>query len=91
MPMRKSAARSHSASSSPLFCVPDSVLSLARDKLTQLETGKIQLETVAPPAQNDFFLAPDTHPVIEKLQGLNLDDLSPRAALELLYELRKQL
>ncbi len=85
------ANRSFGLQVAKLAGVPDSVLSLARDKLTQLETGKIQLETVAPPAQNDFFLAPDTHPVIEKLQGLNLDDLSPRAALELLYELRKQL
>ena len=72
------ANRSFGLQVAKLAGVPDSVLSLARDKLTQLETGKIQLETVAPPAQNDFFLAPDTHPVIEKLQGLNLDDLSPR-------------
>jgi DNA mismatch repair protein MutS len=28
------------------------------------------------------------HPVIEKLQDLNVDELSPREALELLYSLK---
>jgi DNA mismatch repair protein MutS len=85
------ANRSFGLQVAKLAGVPDSVLSLARDKLKQLETGKIQVETVAPPSQNDFFLTPETHPVIEKLQNLSLDELSPRAALEILYELRKQL
>ena len=85
------ANRSFGLQVAKLAGVPDSVLSLARDKLKQLATGKIQVETVAPPSQNDFFLTPETHPVIEKLQNLSLDELSPRAALEILYELRKQL
>jgi DNA mismatch repair protein MutS len=85
------ANRSFGLQVAKLAGVPDSVLSLARDKLKQLETGKIQVETVTPPSQNDFFLTPETHPVIEKLQNLSLDELSPRAALEILYELRKQL
>jgi len=85
------ANRSFGLQVAKLAGVPDSVLSLARDKLKQLETGKIQVETVTSPSQNDFFLTPETHPVIEKLQNLSLDELSPRAALEILYELRKQL
>ncbi|MDG1828000.1 MAG: DNA mismatch repair protein MutS, partial [Luminiphilus sp.] len=85
------ANRSFGLQVAKLAGVPDSVLSLARDKLKQLETGKLQVETVTPPSQNDFFSTPDTHPVIEKLQNLSLDELSPRAALEILYELRKQL
>ena len=52
------ANRSFGLQVAKLAGVPDSVLSLARDKLKQLETGKIQVETVTPPSQNDFFLTP---------------------------------
>ncbi|WP_435219778.1 DNA mismatch repair protein MutS [Luminiphilus sp. nBUS_07] len=85
------ANRSFGLQVAKLAGVPDSVLALARDKLKQLETGKIQVETVIPPSQNDFFATPNAHPVIEQLESLSLDEVSPRAALEILYELRKQL
>lgn len=85
------ANRSFGLQVAKLAGVPDSVLALARDKLRQLETGKILVENAIPPSQNDFFLTPQAHPVVEKLESLSLDEISPRAALEILYELRKQL
>ena len=42
------------------------------------------------PWQGELFNAPN-HPVITKLEKLNLDDLSPRQALELLYALKQQI
>jgi DNA mismatch repair protein MutS len=85
------ANRSFGLQVAKLAGVPDNVLALARDKLKQLETGKIQVEAVIPPSQNDFFATPNAHPVIEQLKSLSLDEVSPRVALEILYELRKQL
>ncbi|MDE1460368.1 DNA mismatch repair protein MutS [Spartinivicinus poritis] len=44
----------------------------------------------AAPLQSDLF-AMATHPVVEQLQQANIDDLTPRQALELLYQLRQQI
>uniref|UniRef100_UPI0025964992 hypothetical protein n=1 Tax=uncultured Cobetia sp. TaxID=410706 RepID=UPI0025964992 len=41
------------------------------------------------PQQNDLFAAPP-HPVVETLNGLDPDDLSPKRALELIYEWHRQ-
>jgi DNA mismatch repair protein MutS len=41
----------------------------------------------AAPAQSDLFAAAD-HPALERLRETDVDGLSPRAALDLLYELR---
>ena len=70
--------------------VPDDVLALARDKLAQLEAGKLHIETVSSPAQDDLFSNPAEHPALAKLKEIDPDSLTPRAALDLLYELRKQ-
>ena len=41
----------------------------------------------APPMQNDLF-ASLPHPVVEELARINPDDMSPRQALDLLYNLK---
>ncbi len=41
------------------------------------------------PQQSQLFTAPAPHPVISLLEGMDVDDLSPRQALERLYELKK--
>jgi len=35
------------------------------------------------------LFTPAQHPVLSRLGGVDLDDLSPRAALDLLYELKR--
>ena len=45
----------------------------------------------AAPAQNDLFSVPGPHPVVEALEDLDVDGLSPREALEKLYELKSRL
>ncbi len=75
--------------------VPLPVIQRAREKLVILEKESLQQlrgsrEARQPPLQTELFLEPE-HPVLTRLKALNPDDLSARAALELLYELKRQL
>jgi DNA mismatch repair protein MutS len=87
------ANRSFGLQVAKLAGIPGDVLRAAQEKLMELERGvqgsvpttKTQANQ---PAQNDFFSAPEPHPVIELLQALDVNDLSPRQALEKLYELK---
>jgi len=72
--------------------VPGDVIQKARNYLTHLETSQIpdtpqgQLPFGAPQQQ------PDTpHPALERLALVSLDELTPRQALDLLYELQQSL
>lgn len=84
------ANRSFGLQVAKLAGVPDGVLALAKEKLAQLETGKLHIEATPAPAQNDLFSEPSNHPVLAALRDLDPDQLTPRAALDLLYELHKQ-
>ncbi len=76
--------------------VPHDVLTVARDKLTELE---IHYRDLAPERDSmhasqlgifDKSVAP-VHPVTEKLRAVKVDELTPRQALDLLYELTDSL
>ena len=84
------ANRSFGLQVAKLAGVPDGVLALAKEKLAQLETGKLHIEATPAPAQNDLFREPSNHPVLAALRDLDPDQLTPRGALDLLYELHKQ-
>ena len=73
--------------------IPASVLHAAQEKLLELERGAIlEQETNADfRAQDDLFSAPKPHPIIDLLAAVNVDDLSPREALDKLYELKTHL
>ena len=77
--------------------VPRSVVNQARRKLAELETQS----TAAGPQQDLFAPAAASraseegvaralaeHPVLQRLAGLDLDDLSPREAQQALFDLR---
>jgi DNA mismatch repair protein MutS len=71
--------------------VPGAVIRRARRYLAHLEQTQ---QTAGGPQQSlDLFSAtepePAPHPVVERLSGIQPDELSPRAALELLYELKR--
>ena len=85
------ANRSYGLQVAKLAGIPPDVLSRARDKLAELEGGNIGLPPTPAPAQNDLFSAPGPHPVVEALEALDVDSLTPRQALELLYSLRDKL
>ena len=86
------ANRSFGLQVAKLAGIPDPVLRAARDKLRELEQGREYSTSGSPaPAQAELFAAATPHPVLEQLEGLDIDSLSPRQALELLYALRARL
>lgn len=85
--------------------IPAAVIQQAREKLRELEMQAVQHQASAvqtpansrqqsarhgKPAQSDLFAAA-AHPLIERMQGVNPDELTPREALALLYEIKKLL
>ncbi|MGH8447841.1 MAG: DNA mismatch repair protein MutS, partial [Pseudomonas sp.] len=78
--------------------VPNDVITRAREHLSRLETTALPHETVvaspakatskpSAPHQSDMF-ASLPHPVLDELAKLDLDGLTPRKALEMLYALQ---
>ncbi len=65
--------------------VPTAVIKLAKNKLVELENQTISNHHES--GQFEMF-SDRPHPVIEQLQDLNLDNLTPREALDLLYRLK---
>jgi DNA mismatch repair protein MutS len=95
--MDGAASKSYGLQVAQLAGVPDSVVTQAKNKLRQLENGKEQSPTAQKPTQKidssyqaDMFSAPPS--VVEKrLNDTDIDNLSPRQALDLLYELKTKL
>jgi len=89
------ANRSYGLQVAKLAGIPAAVLDAARDKLAELEGGHVGAPAVpAPgpaPAQNDLFAAAPPHPVLTELEQLDIDNLTPREALDLLYRYRREL
>lgn len=99
--VKKGAAdRSYGVQVAQLAGLPASVVERARSVLDMLEkssregggAGKVQIDDLplfaaAPPPQPK---APAASPVLDLLEGINPDDLSPREALETLYRLKEE-
>jgi DNA mismatch repair protein MutS len=66
--------------------VPPATISAARRKLAELEQAATH-DAKQPDLFSTVAVAP-AHPAIELLNGVNPDDLTPKAALELLYTLK---
>ena len=70
--------------------IPKSVVAAAKRKLMQLENNQIAQNT----NQADMFAAnvesapAVVHPVIAELEAIQADDLTPKQALDLLYQLK---
>jgi DNA mismatch repair protein MutS len=96
------ASQSYGLQVAQLAGVPQAVIARAREKLAVLEQQEIDQGSRMPmsresdsgesqaPRQSDLF-ASTPHPLVEELDKLTLDDLSPRQALELLYRWREAL
>ncbi|HEY9100728.1 DNA mismatch repair protein MutS [Chitinimonas sp.] len=83
------ASQSYGLQVAQLAGVPRDTIRQAKRYLTELENQRVSQS-----GQGDLFslpqaveAEPETHPLVEQLQDLDLDELSPRAAHELLYEL----
>ncbi len=85
------ASRSYGLQVAALAGVPHRVIQQAQDKLSQLEIPSSSTTLNPVPAQNESA-TPDPKPsVLEAmLDEINPDDLTPREALTLLYQLKKQ-
>ncbi|MFC4538214.1 DNA mismatch repair protein MutS, partial [Chromohalobacter sarecensis] len=92
------ASQSYGLQVAQLAGVPPRVVARAREKLATLEQQEVHQagtrgaihESDAPKPQQADLFASAPHPVIEALEKLDLDDLSPRQAMALLYEWREQ-
>jgi DNA mismatch repair protein MutS len=90
------ASRSYGLQVAKLAGIPNAVLKAAQEKLTELEDGDkskpASLTTSAPfSPQSDLFSTVEPHPVVEILESLDIDGLSPRQALQKLYEMKAHL
>ena len=73
--------------------IPSKVISTASDKLSELTDSSCRqssnhMELPVQPTIFDLLVTPPS-PVLDKLSDIQPDDLSPREALELLYELKQ--
>ena len=89
------ASKSFGLQVAQLAGVPKLVIKRAKQRLAELEQQQAPTVLTATPIQGDAFeqlsLAPDEHPVLTTLADTDVNDLSPRQALELLFSLKEQL
>jgi DNA mismatch repair protein MutS len=83
------ASRSYGMQVAALAGVPAGVIRAARRYLQALEH-----RALVPDGQTDLFAAapapePERHPALDLLDAVDADELTPRAALELVYRLKK--
>jgi DNA mismatch repair protein MutS len=77
------ASQSYGIQVAQLAGVPRAVIQLAKQKLQTLEKMKPE------PRQADLFAQrEDPHPAIKALETINPDQLSPKEALDFLYQLK---
>jgi DNA mismatch repair protein MutS len=82
------ASKSYGLQVASLAGLPQKTITIAKAKLTSLELTPTTKQTGQ--TQLPLFEAPiKTHPVIKKLETLDIDELTPKQALDLLYTLKK--
>ena len=91
------ASQSYGLQVAQLAGVPKSVIQKAKTKLIQLEEesqasphrpATVHKEKVEQPLQSDLFIAPVPSESDQRLEKINPDELTPREALDILYELK---
>lgn len=89
------ASQSYGLQVAKLAGIPLNVVQTAREKLHQLEQQELQVQEhqrqPAPyqPVQTDLFAMPEPNPALERLSSLDPDELTPKQALALIYELKQ--
>ncbi len=81
------ASQSYGLQVARLAGVPEKVIHTARDKLQQLERNEVRLEHN--PTQSDLFATSEPDRLRTLLADLEVDNLSARDALNLIYDLQK--
>jgi DNA mismatch repair protein MutS len=87
------ASQSYGLQVAKLAGIPQQVVQQARLKLLKLEQHQKELtptNLIEPLQQTMFTESTDnTHPVIDKIKDCQLDDLSPKEALDFLYDIKE--
>jgi len=83
------ANRSYGLQVASLAGVPKQVVENAKHKLHQLEVSSLAHKDTAPIQTALDFTQPETDPAIDLLNSIDPDELSPRKALDLIYQMRK--
>ena len=100
-----SASQSYGLQVAQLAGVPRNVILQAKQKLDHLEQSSTDntdnknrsalknssKKASAPSPQNDMFTLHSPHPALDIIEQLNINDTSPREALDLLYRLKQTL
>jgi len=74
--------------------VPKTVVTRAKQRLAELEqqqSPSIAIPTKSNDAFQQLSFIDEDHPVVEKIKTLDVNDLSPKQALDLLFELKKSI
>lgn len=75
--------------------IPPRVLKNAKKKLAILESNSVnsspQQDLFTQTSFNDADEEPEIHPVIEQIEALDLDDMTPKQAMDALFDLKQQL
>ncbi len=85
------ASKSYGLQVAKLAGIPGDVLNQAKIQLQRLESGHpppVVEASQALPLQPDFFAETEPHPAVSKLKELDVDDLTPKQALDYLYQLQ---
>jgi DNA mismatch repair protein MutS len=89
------ASKSFGLQVAQLAGVPKAVIKRAKQRLSELEQQQAPTLLSATPLENNSFeqltLSPDEHPALTTLSDTDVNDLSPRQALDLLFALKEQL
>jgi len=83
------ANRSYGLQVASLAGVPKQVVENAKHKLHQLEVSSLANKDMTPIQTALDFTQPETDPAIDLLNSIDPDELSPRKALDLIYQMRK--
>jgi DNA mismatch repair protein MutS len=90
------ASKSYGLQVAALAGIPPKVIEMAKGKLHELEhsfaAATTQHAKAAPQVQTELSLFTESvHPVVEHLKSININNLTPRDALNLLYDLQDKL
>ncbi|MFZ3372688.1 MAG: DNA mismatch repair protein MutS [Desulfitobacteriaceae bacterium] len=88
------ADRSYGIQVARLAGLPVDLLKRAKILLKEFESDSFNYDDFKPSntvTQIRLFEEPEIHPLLRELEGLNLDEMSPRQALQYLYELKNRL
>ena len=85
------ASKSFGLQVAQLAGIPKPVVTRAKQRLAELERQQApSISPQAPQAFEQLNLMDTNHPVVEQLAALDVNDLSPKQALDLLFELKEK-